>query len=394
MSAAPRLAVVGSGPSGLMAAHVAAKGIASHRHAVTVFERRPGLGRKLLIAGASGLNISHDAPIEEFIEFYRERDPEVDPRLLQAVRDFPPEAWIDFVKSLGHEVFVGTSRRWFVREMKASGLLSSWTLALKNLGVKFETAQELTGLTRLESGGIQLAFGSRRATFDRVILALGGGSWEERLPLWPEILRGYDIEVRPFEPSNVGYELDFPSALLKEAEGKPIKNCTLTTGLGSKQGELILTRYGLEGTPMYFVGTRGRATLCMRPDLSLNEWMALLRRPTAENLSPMRKLTKLGGLSEAALAMVYHLTPTAIRGNLTQLGLRVHAFPLELKNPRSLEEAISSRGGILWNELDSSLMLKKIPGVYACGEMIDWDAPTGGFLIQAAVALGRKAGLA
>ncbi len=388
MNAMKRIAVVGSGPSGLMAAHTAVL----RGHSVTVFERRPGLGRKLLIAGSSGLNISHDATIEDFLQFYRDRDPACDPRLLSSVRDFPAESWVEFIRELGHEVFVGTSRRWFVREMKASGLLASWTAKLRELGVKFETAHELTGLNPLASGGVELQFRDAHSQFDRCILALGGGSWEDSPPLWPELLRAHGVEVRPFESSNVGYELDFPKELLAEAEGKPIKNCTLTSKLGTKQGELVITRYGLEGTPMYFVGTAGPATLCLRPDLSLNDWMSLLRKPTSENLSPMRKLKKVGGLSEGAFSLVYHLTPASIRDNLTQLGLRVHAFPLDLKRPRPLEEAISSRGGICWNELDSSLMLKKIPGVYACGEMIDWDAPTGGFLIQAAVALGRKAG--
>jgi uncharacterized flavoprotein (TIGR03862 family) len=375
--------VVGSGPAGLMAASVAR----AHGASVTVLERRPGLGRKLLIAGSSGLNISHDAPIEEFLDYYRARSlsrgAACDDRLLGAVLEFPSEAWVQFVRSLGHECFVGTSGRWFVREMKASQLLQSWTGKLRSQGVEFLPSHPIETPEALEE---------LRAHHDSVVLALGGASWEDSPPRWPAMLEALGVSVSSFTPSNVGHEVDFPTELLREAEGKPIKNCTLTTRLGSRQGELVITRYGLEGTPMYFVGTPGDATLALKPELSLDDWMALLRRPMRENLSPMRKLKKIGGLSEAALALIYHLTPASIRDQLTTLGLRVHAFPIRLGKPRPLEEAISSTGGVRWDELDQRLMLRKLPGVFCAGEMIDWDAPTGGFLIQASVALGARAG--
>ena len=378
-----RVAVVGSGPAGLMAASVARTNGAS----VTVFERRAGLGRKLLIAGSSGLNISHDAPIEEFLDHYRTRSASrssaCDDRLISAVREFPSHAWVEFVRGLGHECFVGTSGRWFVREMKASGVLQSWTGKLKSDGVEFLASHPIESVPALEE---------LRSRYDSVVLALGGASWEDSPPRWPSMLEELGVLVGAFTPSNVGHEVAFPPELLREAEGKPIKNCTLTTPLGTKQGELVVTRYGLEGTPMYFVGTPGEATLALKPELSLDEWMALLRRPARENLSPMRKLKKVGGLSDAALALIYHLTPAPVRENLTSLGLRVHRFPIRLGSPRPLEEAISSAGGVRWDELDEGLMLRKLPGVYCAGEMIDWDAPTGGFLIQASVALGAKAG--
>jgi uncharacterized flavoprotein (TIGR03862 family) len=371
---------------------------------VTVFERRPGIGRKLLIAGSSGLNISHDAPLEEFLEFYSDRarshKRECDPRLMNALRSYPAEKWVGFVAGLGHEVFVGSSRRWFVREMKASQLLASWTAHLRGLGTEFKPSTEIATRDALED---------LRSRFDAVILALGGASWEETLPVWPALLTEYGVEVAPFSPSNVGYEVDFPEGLIQEAEGKPIKNCTLTTRLGSKQGELMLTRYGLEGTPMYFVGTEGSATLNLKPGVPPSDWLKMVSKPLKENLSPIRRLKRLGGLSEAAQAIVFHLygrlqsqlplKSLPADGNLShrkveelgRLARFVQAVPLTLLRPRPLAEAISSKGGVLWSELDDTLMLRKIPGVYCAGEMIDWDAPTGGFLIQASVALGARA---
>lgn len=378
MKSPKRVAVIGSGPAGLMAATHAQK----LEFAVTVFERRPGLGRKLLIAGSSGLNISYDATIDDFLDFYTRRDPQCDARLLRAIRNFPSEDWLEFVKKLGSEVFVGSSRRWFVREMKASQLLSNWVAFLKAQGVEFKTGFEVATREDLEE---------LRSQFDAVILAMGGGSWEETPPSWPELLRSYGIQVREFEPSNVGYELKAPTALFEEAQGKPIKNCVLTTRLGSKQGELVLTRYGLEGTPIYFLGTPGEASLNLKPEQSPQQWLATLQKPLRENLSPLRRIKKLGGLSEAALALLYHLTDSVTRSNLESLAFAAQNLSLTLLHPRPLEEAISSRGGVDWSELGENLMLKKLPQVYCAGEMIAWDAPTGGFLIQGSVALGAAA---
>lgn len=368
---------------------------------VHIFERRSGLGRKLLIAGSSGLNVSYEAPIEEFLEFYRSRNPEHFYRLVPIIRKFPAELWLEFLRSLGHEVFVGTSRRWFVREMKASKLLSSWTSHIEKKGGTFHADQEWIDLKLQPQHPPELSFrntktGSEsRFSADAVILACGGGSWENSPPQWPQTLQSLGLLVAPFRASNVGYEIHFPAAFLSEAEGKPIKNCLLSTNRGKKRGELIVTRYGIEGTPVYFVGTPGDAILDLKPDLSSNEWFAQLSRPLRENLSPLRRLKKLGSLSEAALALVYHLTPekerTQIHGDLEKLAHYTKNFPLTLLCPRPLEEAISSSGGLDWKELDENLMIHHAPGIFACGEMIHWDAPTGGFLIQASVALGYHA---
>jgi uncharacterized flavoprotein (TIGR03862 family) len=367
---------------------------------VHVFERRKGLGRKLLIAGSSGLNVSHDAPLPEFLDFYRTRDPQSIARLEPIIRAYPSEAWLGFLKSLGHEVFVGTSRRWFVREMKASKLLSSWTGWIDGHGGVFHSEHELRGFDCDANRPAVLLSNQRGDTvhekFDAVVFALGGGSWESSPPEWPALFRNHHLSVSGFQPSNVGYEVDFPEAFIREAEGKPIKNCILKTRLGEKQGELVVTRYGLEGTPVYFMGTPGEARLNLRPGIAPQEFLKQISRPQKENLSPLRRLKKLGGLSEAALAVVFHLVAEPrrreIHGDLAKLAAIVQDFPIVLKAPRPLEEAISSSGGLSWAELDQRLMISRFPGFFAAGEMIDWDAPTGGFLIQASVALGFSAG--
>ncbi len=356
---------------------------------VTLFERRPSLGRKLLVAGSSGLNVAYDAPAEALAESYRNADP----TLLRALREFSVERWLEFLKSLGQDVFLGTSRRWFVREMKAAGLLRAWTERLREQGAVIETGMELADLDCVP-GGMRLKFGEDEwRGFDRSVFALGGGSWEPSPPRWPEIFRARGLSVQPFAASNVGYELEFPQALLTEAEGKPIKNCVLKTARGERQGELVITRYGLEGTPVYAVGVPGPARLNLKPDVSHADLVASLSAGR-ENLAPFRRLQKYGRLSDAALALVFHLSSPEARASVDSLAQWVQAFPLELQRPRPLSEAISSTGGVRWEEVDDCLGLRMFPGAFAAGEMIDWDAPTGGYLIHASVALGAMAGRA
>jgi predicted flavoprotein YhiN len=190
--------------------------------------------------------------------------------------------------------------------------------------------------------------------------------------------------VRAFQPSNVGYEVHWPTEFLKESVRQPLKNCILTTAKGSKQGELMITEYGLEGTPVYFVGKTGSATLDLKPALSAEALLNQLQK-SRENLSAHRRLKKLSGLCQVALSLLYHSAPQA---NLVELVGLIKSYPLELLKPRPLSEAISSQGGVALSELERGLNLKRYPHTYCIGEMLDWDAPTGGFLIQAAVTQG------
>ena len=385
-----RVAIVGTGPAGLMAAFVAASGGAH----VTVFEKRKSAGRKLLIAGSSGLNISYDCPPDELYRFYRGPAP----FFQNLFRVFSREDWLLFVKGLGLETFKGTSRRYFVREMKAAGLLRAWTEKLKSMGVVFEFGKEAVGfdssktpilrLNNAESGTIE------NCPFDAIGFFLGGGSWEpDEKPLrWPGFFHESGLNFEPFQSSNSGFEVDWPEPFLKEAEGLPLKSIELKTSQGVRKGELVVTSYGLEGTPVYAIGKSGVVHLDLKPDLSEKEIVQKLTSATKENLSAMRRIKKYLRLCEGSEALLFHLLKPDQRSDLKQLVGFLKQFPLTLKGARPLEEAISSSGGLDLNELNETLMLKKFPGIFVGGEMLNWDAPTGGFLIQASVSQGYLAG--
>lgn len=194
-----------------------------------------------------------------------------------------------------------------------------------------------------------------------------------------------------FEPSNVGYEVKWNEKFLQESEGKPLKKVELQTSRGKKLGELVITRYGIEGTPVYFTGITGNAFLDLKPDLSTEQIRQKLSN-TKENLSPMRRVKHLLGLSEAAESLIFHHAPIDVKNDLEKMITTIKKFPIQLEKPRPLSESISSRGGIDLTELTQDLELKKFPGIYCGGEMLNWDAPTGGFLIQACVSQGASIG--
>lgn len=372
---AKSVAIHGSGPAGLMAAtRLREAGLDVH-----LFERRPSYGRKLLIAGSSGLNITHDAPIEGFVPHYSGFTPEFWERLL---RRFGPRDWIAFIEAMGFETFSGTSGRYFVREMKASGLLKAWIDRLRAAGVMLHPGHEWSARAELDR-------------FDAAGFFLGGGSWEDETPSWlARFPAELGVETRPFYPTNVGYEVAWSPGFLAEAEGKPLKNIVFRTKLGEKAGELVVTKYGLEGTPVYFHGTPGPAAIDLKPALPREE---VVRKMLAvkENLSPIRRAKKTLGLNETALALLFHHAPDSDRGDVSRLAAVVKAFPVELLRPRPLAEAISSGGGVALGEVHDEpgreLMLRKHPGIFCGGEMLDWVAPTGGFLIQGAVTQGAVA---
>ena len=378
-----KVAIVGSGPAGLMAASQLAKNPAFEIH---LFERRSGLGRKLLIAGSSGLNISHHLSDEDFAAHYEGWGKSYWENLFQS---FGPKEWIGFIeKELGLETFLGTSDRYFVREMKASSLLKKWTDDLKSRGVVVHPEHELTDFETTH-GQVLLSFNreSERWSFEKAAFFLGGGSWEEVQPPWVELFKRKGISFEEFSPSNVGYEIAWSHEFLKEAEGKPLKKVKMQSSRGQKLGELVVTSYGLEGTPVYFLGHVGTAYLDLKPDLTLAQIQKRLNDVT-ENFSPIRRVKQKLDLCEASLALLFHHTPPGIKNDLVLISERIKMFPIELLRPRPLLEAISSKGGVVLGGLSLDLELKAFPGIYCGGEMLDWDAPTGGFLIQACVSQG------
>ncbi len=390
---------------------MAASVVAAHGHHVTVFEKNKGPGRKLLIAGGSGLNISNSLPLAEFVAQYTGDGIDWQRLLLQ----FSPSAWLAFIHALSSrneqpsaarepgasvrtalETFEGTSGRYFVREMKASGLLRAWLTDLEGKGVEFHYGHELKDFEKADQERITLYFtGGQAVTVDAAVLALGGASWlaENETLRWPQMFASKRIAVTPFAAANCGYEVAWKKEFIAEAANSPIKNAVFTSSAGSKKGDILITEYGLEGTPVY---SCGRCEICyidLKSDLSvaqIEQKLAAVRG----NLSPLRRAKKALNLSPAALAMLYHHAPAG--GLLTNLQLAelLKIFPVSLLRPRPLSEAISCSGGVALGCVTADFELKKFPGVFAVGEMLDWSAPTGGFLIQACVSQGHAAGSA
>ena len=390
----PRVAILGAGPAGLMAAERLTDG-----HDVVVFDRMRGVGRKFLMAGRGGLNITHSEPMPAFLGRYRGAAP----RLAPILADFPPAALRAWCEGLGQETFVGSSGRVFPRAMKASPLLRAWTRRLEEAGVRFELGRRWTGWR--EDGA--LAFvdadaGTHAAFADATILALGGASWP-RLGsdgAWTSLLRSAGVAVEEFAASNCGVEIAWSEHLRARFAGTPLKRIALAAGDEVVRGEAVVTARGLEGGAVYALSAPLRAALArsgearlvldLRPDLTAEALArALGAARGAQSLANF--LRKAAGLPPVAIALLREAhgrdlpqAPRALATAIKSLGLRVRGLA-------GLERAISSAGGIAWDELDDGLMLRRRPGTFACGEMVAWDAPTGGYLLQACLATAWRA---
>jgi uncharacterized flavoprotein (TIGR03862 family) len=397
-TAAPdrHLVVVGAGPAGLMAAEVAA----SAGVRVTVLEQMPSAGRKLLMAGRGGLNLTHSEDLERFLSRYGPARAALEP----ALRDFPPSALVAWAEGLGQSTFIGTSGRIFPKAMKASPLLRAWLARLDSLGVRVRTRHRLVGRTPDGTLDVEGPDGARLTMpADAMVLALGGASWP-RLGsdgFWTRLLSAAGIDVQPLEPANCGVTIAWSPALADRHAGAPLKRIAMTCAGETHRGEAIITRQGLEGGVVYALSRAIRETLHrdgsahltidLRPDLTID---ALAGRLASARKGDSRSnmLRKAAQLSPSAIALLREAGGTEVPAEPQALATRIKSLPLTITGLADITHAISSAGGLAWHELDTHFMVKKMPGVFAAGEMIDWDAPTGGYLLQACMASGRAAG--
>jgi uncharacterized flavoprotein (TIGR03862 family) len=394
-----QVAIIGAGPAGLMAAEVLARGGAG----VTVYDAMSSAGRKFLMAGRGGLNLTHSEALPEFLTRYREAQA----RLAAAIEAFPPDRLRDWSEALGQPTFIGSSGRVFPTAFKASPLLRAWLRRLDGMGVQLALRHRWTGWD--EDGHLLFQTPDARHLVEAraTVLALGGASWP-RLGsngAWAETLAAKGVAVSPLTPANCGFAVTWSEIFRDRFEGQPLKGVALSFGSHSARGEAMITRAGLEGGAIYALSARlreviansGQATLhvALRPDLEMQDLTAQLSRPRGRQ-SLSNFLRKAAHLSPAAIGL---LQETAIGSGVSLSSLSsaslaglINAVPVELNGVAAVARAISTAGGVSFDELDADFMIRRLPGVFAAGEMLDWEAPTGGYLLQAAFATGAAAG--
>ncbi|MBC7151310.1 MAG: TIGR03862 family flavoprotein [Rhizobium sp.] len=391
--AAKRIAIIGGGPSGLMAAEQLSRA----GHEVTVYEAMPTVARKFLLAGKSGLNITHAEPYERFVTRFGAAAQWLRPML----DGFTPQHVRDWADSLGTETFTGTSGRVFPTVMKASPLLRAWLKRLEAQGVTILTRHRWIGFDG-NACRIDTPHGQETVQADAVLLALGGASWP-RLgsdAVWVPWLQAQGVEIAPFRPANCGFDCAFSENFVERFAGEPVKSVTATSAAGSTQGEFVISRNGIEGSLIYaHAGTLrdtlqrdGAASLLLdlTPGRTVDKLARDLERQDAK-ASFSSRLRKGTGLDGVKAALVRELLPDANRLDARHLAEAIKALPLTVVSPRPIAEAISSAGGITFDSVNENLMLKALPGTFVAGEMLDWEAPTGGYLLTACLASGRSA---
>ncbi|MGQ0621291.1 MAG: TIGR03862 family flavoprotein [Panacagrimonas sp.] len=402
-SRSPRIAVVGGGPAGLMAAEASrAAGME-----VALFEHMGSVGRKFLLAGKGGLNLTHGEPFEQFVQRYGPQR-EVIETWLAAFDADTLRAW---ARTLGVETFVGSSGRVFPVDLKAAPLLRAWVRRLRSQDVRFHVQHRIIGWTRPSGKTLALRFETPRGPVDveaeAAILALGGGSWPQLGSdgRWVECLSGQGIGVAPLQAANCGFDVAWSEHLRTRHAGLPVKPVLMrwTDRSGDehrRQGEFILTAQGIEGSLVYAASRDLREAIEMHGSAQLHLDLLPGRDAgsLATRLAQPRKGRSIGehlrrsvGLDGARVALLFEIaTPTEL-ADPARLAARIKSLPLRLLRPRPLAEAISSAGGVRFSSVDEHLMLKRIPGLFCAGEMLDWEAPTGGYLLSASLASGVHA---
>ena len=392
-----RVAIIGGGPAGLMAAEtVAAAGLE-----VMVFDAMPSVGRKFLIAGKGGMNITHAEPLPAFKQRYRERADRISP-LLDA---FGPDALRQWIHGLGIETFVGTSGRVFPTEMKAAPLLRAWLHRLRQQKVQFHVRHRWLGWS--DTGALRFATpeGEVEIQADAVVLALGGGSWAKLGSdgAWVPLLGERGIEIAPLKPANCGFDVAWSAHFQQRFAGEPVKSVVASIGGQAQPGEFNITENGIEGGLIYALSAplrnalardgQAALTLDLAPGRSLERLTAELSQPQGRDslANHLRRRIGLTGVKAGLLRELCSFEPCTVA---FQLASAIKALQVPVLAPRPIDEAISSAGGVVFEALDAGLMVQQLPGVFCAGEMLDWEAPTGGYLLTACLASGRAAGLA
>jgi uncharacterized flavoprotein (TIGR03862 family) len=398
-SSAKKVAIIGGGPAGLMAAEVLSK----HGIHVDLFDAMPSVGRKFLQAGKGGMNITHSEAFPDFVNRYRQRQQAMSP-LLQA---FDATALRQWSHELGFDTFVGSSGRVFPTDMRAAPMLRTWLQRLRESGVKFHVRHRWTGWNAQQQLVFATPDGETAVSADAVLLALGGGSWS-RLGsdgAWVPLLETRNIAVAPLQAANCGFELAWSDDFRSRFAGSPMKTVVASLvdrdgKLIERQGEFVITERGVEGSLIYVfaaelrdqLAEHGNATLTLDllPQKSQVRIEQELRSRGAKSLSTQLK-SKVGIDGVKAALLRECLTKEAFTNEM-QLAAAIKQFPLRVLRTAPMDEAISTAGGVCFSELNNQLMLKKYPGIFCAGEMLDWEAPTGGYLLTGCFASGYVVG--
>jgi uncharacterized flavoprotein (TIGR03862 family) len=405
MSSPISIAIIGGGPAGLMAAEV----LAAAGHAVTVFDAKPSVGRKFLLAGKGGLNLTHSEPFEPFLGRFGDRATQIEPLL----RAFDGDALRDWAAGLGIETFVGTSGRVFPKDLKAAPLLRAWLHRLRAAGVKFAMRHRWTGWAEEGALRFDTPDGERLVTPRATLLALGGASWPQLGSdgAWVEWLAARGVDIAPLQPANCGFDVDATAAhangpgwsahFAGEFAGQPIKPVALETeGFANRAGEFVITATGIEGSLVYAascqlreqIARHGSATLHLDllPQLTPERVLAEVKHPRGSRSLSSHLKSRLH-LNPLKLGLLHELLTREQMLDAATLAAALKHLPLTLHAPRPVAEAISTAGGVRFEALTGDLMLQALPGVFCAGEMLDWEAPTGGYLLTASFASGRAA---
>jgi len=393
------IAIIGGGPAGL----IAAERLSAAGHTVNLFEAKPAVLRKFLVAGKGGLNLTKSESFETFLSKYGQHARQLEPYL----QKFGPAEIVDWAHQIGFSTFTGSSNKVFPEKMDAVALRLAWIDHLKNLGIQFFLNHRWLGWDTNNSLVFNTKQGNLTYSSDAIILALGGASWPKTGSdgNWFEILNKDGIFVEPFKPANCGFEVDWSDHFREKFAGTPIKPVILhfSPSFGEshqQRGEFIITRYGVEGSLIYAfsaqirdeISKKQEATiyLDLAPEWSQQKLENRLARPRGSR-SLASHINKSIGFQGVKMGLLWEFLPKTLISDPVQLAKKIKSLPLPLLAPRPIEEAISTAGGVSFTELDTDLMLRKKPGVFCAGEMLDWEAPTGGYLLTACFSTGMAA---